>query len=161
MENNNIEILPVNTPELTEETKRLFREYEKWLNVSLCFQGFEEEVNSLPGKYSPPEGRLYIVKYDSKYSGCIALRKIEDGICEMKRLFLKEELRGKGIGNTLVTKIINDAKAIGYKTMRLDTIKEKMPKAVEIYTKHGFVETEQYYHNPNPHTLFLELDLTK
>lgn len=161
MENNNIEILPVNTPELTEETKRLFREYEKWLNVSLCFQGFEEEVNTLPGKYSPPEGRLYIVKYDGKYSGCIALRKIEDGICEMKRLFLKEELRGKGIGNTLVTKIINDAKAIGYKTMRLDTIKEKMPKAVEIYTKHGFVETEQYYHNPNPHTLFLELDLTK
>ena len=161
MENNNIEILPVNTPELTEETKRLFREYEKWLNVSLCFQGFEEEVNTLPGKYSPPEGRLYIVKYDSKYSGCIALRKIEDGICEMKRLFLKEGLRGKGIGNTLVTKIINDAKAIGYKTMRLDTIKEKMPKAVEIYTKHGFVETEQYYHNPNPHTLFLELDLTK
>lgn len=161
MENNNIEILPVNTPELTEETKRLFREYEKWLNVSLCFQGFEEEVNTLPGKYSPPEGKLYIVKYDSKYSGCIALRKIEDGICEMKRLFLKEELRGKGIGNTLVTKIINDAKDIGYKTMRLDTIKEKMPKAVEIYTKHGFVETEPYYHNPNPHTLFLELDLTK
>lgn len=155
------EIIDVNTPELINETKILFREYEKWLDVSLCFQGFEEEVNSLPGKYAPPDGRLYIVKYDGKYSGCIALRKIEDGICEMKRLFLKEELRGKGIGNSLVTKIISDAKFIGYKTMRLDTIKEKMPKAVEIYTKHGFVETEAYYHNPNPHTLFMELDLSK
>lgn len=155
------EIIEVNTPELINETKILFREYEKWLNVSLCFQGFEEEVNSLPGKYAPPDGRLYIVKYDGKYSGCIALRKIEDGICEMKRLFLKDELRGKGIGNTLVTKIISDARFIGYKTMRLDTIKEKMPKAVEIYTKHGSVETEPYYHNPNPHTLFMELDLSK
>lgn len=161
MENNNIEILPVNTPELTEETKRLFREYEKWLNVSLCFQGFEEEVNSLPGKYAPPDGRLYIVKYDGKYSGCIALRKLEDGICEMKRLYLNEELRGMGIGKKLVELIINDAKQIGYLKMRLDTIKEKMPKAVEIYLKHGFTETEPYYHNPNPHTLFLELDLSK
>lgn len=157
----NYEILAVNTPELINETKTLFRAYEKWLNVSLCFQGFEEEVKSLPGKYAPPDGRLYIVKYAGKYSGCIALRKIEDGICEMKRLFLMEELRGKGIGNTLVAKIISDAKSTGYKTMRLDTIKEKMPKAVEIYIKHGFVETDPYYHNPNPHTLFMELDLTK
>ncbi|HMR00002.1 MAG TPA: hypothetical protein PKE39_13330, partial [Ignavibacteria bacterium] len=90
------EILEANTPELINETKTLFREYEKWLNVSLCFQGFEEEVNTLPGKYAPPDGRLYIVKFDGKYSGCIALRKIENDVCEMKRLFLKEELRGKG-----------------------------------------------------------------
>lgn len=157
----NYEILEVNTPELINEITHLFRDYEKWLNVSLCFQGFEEEVNTLPGKYAPPDGRLYIVKYNDRFSGCIALRKIEDGICEMKRLYLKEELRGKGIGNLLVTRIIQDAKDIGYKTMRLDTIKEKMPKAVEIYTKHGFVETDPYYHNPNPHTLFMELDLTK
>jgi len=99
----NYEILEVNTPELIDETKHLFRDYEKWLNVSLCFQGFKEEVNSLPGKYAPPEGRLYIVKFAGKYSGCIALRKIEDGICEMKRLYLKEVLRGKGIGNILET----------------------------------------------------------
>ncbi len=157
----NYEILEVNTPELINETKILFRTYEKWLNVSLCFQGFEEEVNSLPGKYATPDGRLYLVKYKDTYCGCIALRKIEDGICEMKRLYLKEEFRAKGIGKILVTKIIQDAKDIGYKTMRLDTIKEKMPKAVEIYTKHGFVETDPYYHNPNPHTLFMELDLTK
>ena len=161
MENNNIEILQVNTTELTEETKRLFREYEKWLDVSLCFQGFEEEVNTLPGKYSPPAGRLYIVKYGNKYAGCIALRKLEDGICEMKRLYLNEELRGMGLGKKLVELIINDAKQIGYLKMRLDTIKEKMPKAVDLYYKFGFIETAPYYHNPNPHTLFLELDLTK
>jgi putative acetyltransferase len=155
------QIVEVNTPQLIQETKVLFREYEKWLNVSLCFQGFEEEVNTLPGKYSPPEGRLYLVQLDEKFSGCIALRKLEEGICEMKRLYLREELRGKGIGNTLVTKIIRDAKEIGYKTMRLDTIKEKMPKAVAIYSRHGFIETKPYYHNPNPHTLFMELDLTK
>lgn len=157
----NCEILEVSTPELISQTKHLFREYEKWLNVSLCFQGFEDEVDTLPGKYAPPEGRLYIVKSAEGYSGCIALRKIDEGICEMKRLFLKEELRGKGIGNILVTRIIQDAKDIGYKTMRLDTIKEKMPKAVAIYTKHGFIEIEPYYQNPNPHTLFMELDLTK
>lgn len=156
----NAEIIPVNSPELTEAAKMLFRDYEKWLNVSLCFQGFEEEVNTLPGKYAPPEGRLYIVRQNDKYTGTIALRKIEEGICEMKRLYLSPDSRGKGIGNELVSLIINDAIKIGYKKMRLDTIKEKMPKAVGIYKKYGFKEIEPYYHNPNPHTLFMELDLT-
>ncbi len=153
------EIIAVNNKELIEEAKLLFREYEKWLNVSLCFQGFEEEMNTLPGKYAPPDGRLYIVKYDNRFCGCIALRKLEDGICEMKRLFLKQEIRGKGIGNALVSMIIKDAKDIGYLKMRLDTIKEKMPKAVKMYERYGFVKIERYYDNPNPHTLFMELDL--
>ena len=87
------EILPADNAELLEEVRRLFLEYEKWLNVDLCFQGFEKEVNSLPGKYAPPEGRLYIVKLDGSYAGCIALRKIDDGICEMKRLYLTEQAR--------------------------------------------------------------------
>lgn len=153
------EILPANNAKLLTEVQRLFLEYETWLNVDLCFQGFEEEVNSLPGKYSPPDGRLYIVKDNSSYIGCIALRKIEDGICEMKRLYLTESARGKGIGYKLIKLIIQDAKDIGYNTMRLDTIKEKMPKAVSLYESHGFREIEPYYNNPNPHTLFMELDL--
>ena len=153
------EILPVETPEMIAEIRRLFLEYETWLNVDLCFQGFEEEVNSLPGKYSPPDGRLYIVKQDGSYKGCIALRKIEDGICEMKRLYLNESARGKGIGNKLIKMIIQDAMDIGYNTMRLDTIKEKMPKAVSLYESHGFRELEPYYNNPNPHTLFMELQI--
>jgi len=155
------EILPANNAELLTEVQRLFLEYEKWLNVDLCFQGFEEEVNSLPGKYSPPDGRLYIAKDNSSYIGCIALRKIEDGICEMKRLYLTEAARGKGIGYKMIELIIQDAKDIGYKVMRLDTIKEKMPKAVSLYKSFGFKETKPYYHNPNPHTLFMELDLSK
>ncbi len=155
------EILEVNNKDIIEKTRILFSEYEKWLNVSLCFQGFEEEVATLPGKYSPPEGRLYIVKEGCNYNGCIALRKIEDGICEMKRLYLRPEARGKGIGNALIAKIIEDAKEIGYKTMRLDTVKEKMPKAVELYSSYGITEIEAYYNNPNPHTLYMELDLTK
>lgn len=155
------EILPAEGADLLNEVRRLFLEYEKWLNVDLCFQGFEKEVNSLPGKYAAPEGRLYIVKMDNKYIGCIALRKIEDGVCEMKRLYLNENARGKGIGNKLIELVIQDAKEIGYKTMRLDTIKEKMPKAVSLYEAHGFLETKPYYHNPNPHTLFMELELNK
>jgi putative acetyltransferase len=155
------EIIAVINDELIAETKLLFREYEKWLNLSLCFQGFEDEVNSLPGKYAPPNGRLYIVRSSDKYCGCIALRKNENGICEMKRLYLKQESRGKGIGKALVSKIIQDAKDIGYNKMRLDTIKEKMPNAVKMYERYGFTETDPYYYNPNPHTLFMELDLTK
>lgn len=155
------EILEVNTQDLINEIKLLFREYEKWLDVSLCFQGFEEEITTLPGKYSIPDGRLYIVKNEENYSGCIALRKIEDSICEMKRLYLKPETRGKGIGNALIARIIEDAKDNGYKTMRLDTIKEKMSKAVGLYESYGFKEIEAYYNNPNPHTLYMELDLTK
>lgn len=155
------EIIEVNSPELVEETRLLFKEYEKWLDVSLCFQGFEEELKTLPGKYAPPEGRLYIVKFDDNYSGCIALRKLENGICEMKRLYLREKIRGKGIGRKLVEKIINDAKEIGYDKMRLDTIKDKMPNAVDMYERYGFVKIERYYDNPNPHTLFMELELNR
>lgn len=153
--------MPVDNAELVDEVRRLFLEYEKWLNVDLCFQGFEKEVNSLPGGYAPPDGRLYVVKMNGSYIGCIALRKIEDGICEMKRLYLNESARGKGIGNKLIELIIKDAKDIGYKTMRLDTITEKMPKAVSLYESHGFREIKPYYNNPNPHTLFMELGLDK
>lgn len=156
---NEPEILIVNSPELIAETRKLFLEYEKWLDVSLCFQGFEQEVATLPGKYASPEGRLYIVKIGDKYSGTIALRKIEVGICEMKRLYLTSNTRGKGLGKKLVNLIIDDARKIGYKKMRLDTIEEKMPNAVDIYKKSGFRKIEPYYHNPNPHTLFMELDL--
>ncbi len=154
------EIIDVTSEEHIKAVKELFLEYAKWLDFPLCFQGFDEELAGLPGKYTPPEGRLYLVLDDGNYAGCIGLRKFEEGICEMKRLYVRPEFRGTGIGDALIQKVILEAKEIGYVTMRLDTIKERMQKAVSLYEKHGFIEIEAYYDNPNPHTLYMELKLT-
>lgn len=154
------EIIEAKSAKEIEEVRKLFLEYAAWLDFSLCFQGFDKELAGLPEKYSPPDGRLYLAISGGKYAGCIGLRKFGEGICEMKRLYVRPEFRGLGIGNALIEKIITDSKAIGYKKMRLDTIKEKMGKAVEIYMKNGFVEIEAYYENPYPHTLYMELDLS-
>ena len=143
-----------------EAARALFREYETWLGMSLCFQGFEEEMANLPGKYAPPEGRLLLAYIDTELAGCIALRKYEDGVCEMKRLFLRENARGHGLGNKLIEKLIEDASAIGYSKMRLDTYPPKMGKAVGLYESHGFYPIEPYYHNPHDGVLFMELDLS-
>ena len=153
------EILEVTAPEEINEVRSLFLEYANWLDFSLCFQGFDKELAELPGKYSPPHGRLYLAISEGRYAGCIGLRRFDDGICEMKRLYVRPEFRGLSIGNGLIQKIIADAKVIGYEKMRLDTIKERMGKAVEIYREFGFVEIDAYYDNPNPHTLYMELDL--
>ncbi len=137
--------------------RELFREYEAWLGMDLCFQGFEDELAALPGKYTPPSGRLYLVDIDDVPAGCIAMRKLEDGICEMKRLFLRENARGQGIGNKLIEKLIDDGREIGYTTMRLDTYPPKMGKAVKLYESRGFRPIEPYYHNPHDGVLFMEL----
>lgn len=156
------EIKAVTSKEDIKAIQGLFLEYAAWLDFPLCFQGFDKELAALPGKYSPPEGRLYtVLSSDGENSGCIGLRKFADGVCEMKRLYVKPAARGKGIGKALVERVIKDAKEIGYSRMRLDTIEEKMGKAVDIYKECGFVEIEAYYDNPNPHTLYMELDLMK
>ena len=137
----------------------LFREYETWLGMSLCFQNFEDELANLPGKYSPPDGRLFLAYVDGELSGCIALKRFEDNICEMKRLFLRENARGHGLGKQLIEKLIDEAKALGYSKMRLDTFPPKMGKAVSLYRSHGFYPIEPYYHNPHEGVLFMELEL--
>jgi putative acetyltransferase len=139
-----------------EDARSIFREYERWLGMSLCFQSFEEEVATLPGRYAPPHGRLYLARIDGEIAGCVALRKLEDGVCEMKRLYLRESARGKGVGLALIEKLIEDAKAIGYMRMRLDTHPPKMGKAVSIYEAHGFREIPPYYENPHGNVLFME-----
>lgn len=139
--------------------KELFREYEAWLGMSLCFQGFEEELAGLPGKYSPPNGRLYLAYIDYELAGCIAMRQLAEGACEMKRLFLRENARGRGLGSQLIEKLIAAAREIGYKKMRLDTYPPKMEKAVKLYESHGFRPIEKYYDNPYDSVLFMELDL--
>ncbi|MGH9948854.1 MAG: GNAT family N-acetyltransferase, partial [Pyrinomonadaceae bacterium] len=116
-----VQIMQVKSAAEIKEAKMLFCEYEAWLGMDLCFQGFEEELANLPGKYAPPDGRLYLAYVEDELAGCIALRKLEDGICEMKRLFLRENARGHGLGNQLIEKLIDDAKTTGYKKLRLDT----------------------------------------
>ena len=154
-----VEIRQAETSDDIEAAKLLFREYETWLAMSLCFQGFEEELAGLPGKYAPPDGRLLLAYVDDALAGCIALRKLEEGICEMKRLFLRENARGQGLGNQLIEKLVDDAREIGYKKMRLDTYPPKMGKAVSLYESHGFYSIEPYYHNPHEGVLFMELEL--
>lgn len=141
------------------EVRKIFREYESWLGLDLCFQGFEDELKNLPGKYSAPEGRLYLARVDDAIAGCIALRPLESNACEMKRLFVREEFRGLRIGRLLIEQVIDDARGIGYSSMRLDTFPPKMGKAVQLYESYGFREIEPYYNNPNEGVLFMELRL--
>jgi len=156
-----IEILQAETDEQIKETRRLFREYEKWLGLDLCFQGFEEELKNLPAKYAKPDGRLFLALMNGKTAGCIALRRLEKGICEMKRLYVRDEFRGLSLGQILIEKLIAEARLIGYEKMRLDTLPDKMSQAVKLYKSHGFTEIQPYYENPHNETLFLELNLKK
>lgn len=147
------------SPAQIETIRSLFTEYQQWLNFSLCFQGFDKELAGLPGKYAAPNGRLYLAEYDGAIAGCIALRPMDDeGVCEMKRLFVREEFRGKKIGKLLVDTILADAKAIGYRTMRLDTL-QRMETARALYTKLGFKIIPAYYNNPMDEVVYMELKL--
>jgi GNAT superfamily N-acetyltransferase len=152
-------IIQAKTPEQIETARLLFREYEAWLGMDLCFQGFEEELRTLPGKYAAPGGRLLLGYVDQKPAGCIALREINEGICEMKRLFVRDQFRGHRLGLLLVEKVIGEARDAGYLKMRLDTFPPKMGKAVKLYESHGFREIAPYYNNPHAGVLFMELDL--
>jgi len=152
-------IIQAETFEQIEEARLLFREYEAWLGVDLCFQSFEKELKNLPGEYVKPSGRLFLALGVEKIAGCIALRKINEATCEMKRLFVRPDFRGLKLGKMLIEKVIAEARVIGYRRMRLDTLPDKMPKAVELYRSYGFREIPPYYENPHKETLFMELDL--
>ncbi|MEJ7848728.1 MAG: GNAT family N-acetyltransferase [Pyrinomonadaceae bacterium] len=154
-----IKIFQAETKAQIDEARKLFREYEAWLGLDLCFQGFEEELRNLPGTYAVPEGRLYLAKVDDDLAGCIALRNLGNGICEMKRLYVRNHTRGKGLGNMLIEKLIAEARVIGYNKLWLDTYPSKMAKAVKLYESHGFRQIPPYYDNPHECVLFMELDL--
>lgn len=155
-----LKIIQAETNEQIETARKLFREYEAWIGLQLCFQGFDEEVAGLPGKYAVARGgRLFLAFSDENLAGCIALRKLETGVCEMKRLFVKDEFRGQKIGIALIEKLIEEGREIGYEKMRLDTFPPKMAKAVSIYESYGFREIPAYYENPYGDTLFMEKDL--
>lgn len=141
------------------QARELFLEYAQSLNFSLCFQSFDKELASLPGDYAPPDGRLLLAEYDGRLAGCIALHRLDADICEMKRLYLRPEFRGKGLGRALAETIISEARRAGYKRMRLDTVEPVMKTAVEIYRKLGFKEITPYRPNPVAGTIYLELEL--
>ncbi|MDE3057627.1 MAG: GNAT family N-acetyltransferase [Bacteroidota bacterium] len=144
--------------EQMEIVRQLFREYEKELDEDLCFQGFEEELAGLPGKYAPPDGRLLLATSGEKICGCVALRKMSDNVCEMKRLFVRPEFRGSGTGRGLAVAIIREARAAGYRTMRLDTL-QKLQPAIALYHSLGFKTVEPYYHSLLEGTVYMELEV--
>jgi len=141
-----------------DEVRTLFKEYHKMLGVDLCFQDFEDELKTLPGKYAQPDGRLYVITLENKLAGCIGLRRYDETRCEMKRLFVRPQFRGLRLGQILAEKIIQDAKDIGYKEMVLDTL-SSLESAVYMYRKMGFEEVEPYYDNPLKDVLYFKLKL--
>ena len=153
------EFIHVRSEDDIQHARELFKEYEAWLQVDLCFQSFEKELAELPGKYAPPEGRLLLAVINGKVGGCVALRKIGEGTCEIKRLYLRQEFRGLGLGRKLAEAIVSEAKEIGYERMRLDTLPPKMNDAIKLYRSLGFKEIEPYYENPVPGAKFMELDM--
>jgi putative acetyltransferase len=148
------------SPAQIAQVRELFLEYAKSLGFSLCFQSFDQELAGLPDDYSPPDGRLLIAEYEGEVAGCVALHKLEPGICEMKRLYLRPAFRGKGLGRRLAETILNEARSIGYQRLRLDTVERVMRDAVELYRALGFREIAPYRANPMEGTLYMELVLS-
>jgi GNAT superfamily N-acetyltransferase len=147
------------SPGQIAQARELFLEYAQSLGFSLCFQNFDKELANLPGDYAPPDGRLLLAEFEGQVAGCVALHKLEDGICEMKRLYLRSPFRGKGLGRAIADRIIAEARTIGYQRMRLDTVEPVMKDAVEIYRRIGFREIAPYCKNPIAGALYMELQL--
>ena len=152
-------IVVADSPERIAAVRELFLEYAQSLSFNLCFQSFESELDSLPGDYVSPYGTLLLAFGDDQPAGCVALHKLEEGICEMKRLYVRPQFRGTGIGSQLVRSVIESAVSMGYVRMRLDTVVAEMQEAVKMYRRLGFVEIAPYRKNPMPSALYLELDL--
>jgi putative acetyltransferase len=153
------QIIPATIPAHVEAARELFLEYAAFLNVNLCFQGFEQELATLPGKYAPPGGTLLLAMDGDHAVGCVALRPLEDDVCEMKRLFVRPDAQGHRLGERLINAIIAEARRLNYSAMRLDTLPGKMDRAINLYRRVGFQEIPAYYYdNPYP-VLFLELNL--
>ncbi len=148
-----------------KEVKALFSEYTDMLieydndfREYLNKQHYDDELENLESKYGLPYGRLYLAFCDNELAGCIALRKIDDKNCEMKRLYVKTEFRRKNIGNILINQIIEDAKYIGYKHILLDTF-PFLEVAIKLYKKLGFYEIDSYNNNPMDNLIYLKYDL--
>ena len=139
------------------QARELFLEYAQSLGFSLCFQNFDQELANLPGDFAPPGGRLLLAEFEGQVAGCVALHKLEKEVCEMKRLYLRSQFRGKGLGRAIAGRIIAEARQIGYQRMRLDTVEPVMRDAVAMYRRIGFREISPYCKNPIAGALYMEL----
>jgi len=145
-------------PSAVEQVKTLVLEYVEGLGLDLGFQDFERELREFPGEYTPPEGRLLLATSGEEPAGCVGLRKLEPGLCEMKRLYVRPRYRGQGLGPQLARAVIAEARALGYAAMRLDTL-PSMQAAIGMYRELGFQPIAPYYWNPVEGALFFELKL--
>ena len=137
------------------KAKELIVEYIRWLNEDLTYQNIDDELINFPQKYAEPEGTFIIAKDDDTVAGCVGLKKRDESICEMKRLFVNDQYKGQGIGKKLVELIIEEARYKNYRKMRLDTLKT-MENALKIYYKNNFYEIAPYYHNPHSDAVYME-----
>ena len=157
-----VEVRPASTPEEIEAARVAMREYAAQLGVDLCFQGFEAELQGLPGEYAPPAGQLLLAWVDGELAGCGALRALPDvdypDACEMKRLYVRRAFRRFGIGRLLAQALMDGAMQAGYSTMLLDTL-DDMEAARGLYAALGFVEVPPYYYNPIAGAHYLKAEL--
>jgi ribosomal protein S18 acetylase RimI-like enzyme len=161
-----MKLIQVQSAEEASRARELFEEYAAWLGLNLCFQNFDKELAELPGEYVPPTGRLFLATEDDRIAGCVAVRKMDggeigDGVCEMKRLYVRPAFRGTGLGRALIETVIDSAREIGYARIRLDTLPGKMDRAIAMYRSLGFKNIEPYYNNPVSGAAFMELELEK
>ena len=153
-----LEILLVRSVEDVEGVRVLFREYAQSLGIDLGYQGFDDELRTLPGAYASPQGRLFIAIDSGRAAGCVALRPLAAGTAEMKRLYVRPEFQGRGLGRSLAEAVIREAKVIGYPTLLLDTL-PTMRGAIRLYESLGFVRRSAYFETPVEGNVFMELTL--
>lgn len=155
-------VLPIReaaSPADVAHARALFEEYAAWLAIDLGFQGFAQELATLPGKYARPMGRLFLAG-EGEPVGCVALRPLDEAdVGEVKRLYVRPVARGTGLGRRLAETAIAHARAIGYRELRLDTA-DWMREAIALYRKLGFAPCPPYYHNPMPGVAYMSLALS-
>ena len=160
-------LIAAHDPEWIPTVRALFEEYGASLGFHLCFQSFDDELRTLPGKYAPPAGRIYLALTEAADAaasgvavGCVALRPLEDGACELKRMYVRPDWRRAGVARALAERLIVDARAIGYRVMRLDTL-HTMTAANRLYEALGFRDAPAYCYNPFPEARYMEFALAE
>jgi len=151
-------MMPATTPQQIEQVRRLFREYSDATGACECFEGFAKEIAELPGPYGPPTGHLLLAEVEGHSAGCVAFRKLDEDICEMKRLYVREEFRGRNLGRKLAEALVAEARSNGYRAMRLDTL-ASMLAAKGLYQSMGFRSIPRYNDNSVAGVVHLELKL--